>query len=203
MKRTFKQILSLTFVLILLITTCGCTGDFLSVDPPVSEFPVPENYEVAEVILGTFIAEKGFRGNFKNDGLYSMDSSILNSNYKVGEKGFVEYEVNNQIITVEATLALPSGNSSAYLVAKHNTLTDSQLKYNWPGRFYIIVNKKDNCILAPKNSVYLLDDNGSAYVCVEKDNGVLIQKEIKVAESNVKYYVVLEGLTQGEKVVLK
>ena len=202
MKRTFKRILSLIFILILLVT-CGCSSDFKSVEPPIKEFPVPDNYEVAEVVLGSFIAENGFRGNFKNDGLYSMDSSILNSNFKVGEKGFVEYEVNNKIITVEATIALPSGNSSAYLVAKHNALTDTQLKYNWPGRFYVIVNQKDNCILAPKNSVYLLDNEGSAYVCVENENGVLIQKEIKVAESNSKYYVVLEGLNQGEKVVLK
>lgn len=202
MKRTIKQILSLTFILILL-TTCGCTGNFKPVDPPINEYPVPEDYQVAEVILDSYIAEEGFRGNFKNDGLYSMDSSILTSKFVAGQKGYVEYTVNDKIITVEATLTKPSENSTAYLVAKHSSIVDSQLKYNWPGRFYVIVNQKDNCILAPKNSVYHLDDDGNAFVCVVNEKGVLVQKEIKVAESNTKYYVVVEGLTQGEKVVLK
>lgn len=202
MKQVFKRLISSTFILILFIL-CGCSGNFKPVEPPINQFPVPEEYKVAEVILGSYIAEEGFRGNFKNDGLYSMDSSILTSKFVAGQKGYVEYTVNDKIITVEATLTKPSENSTAYLVAKHNSIVDSQLKYNWPGRFYTIVSQKDNCILAPKNAVYLLDDDGNAFVCVVNENGVLIQKEIKVAESNTKYYVVLEGLTQGEKVVLK
>ncbi len=202
MKQHFKKIISLTFIFILLVL-CGCTGNFKPIEPPINEFPVPNDYQVAEIITGSFVAEKSFRGNFKYEGLYSMESSLLNGEFKVGEKGIIEYEVDNKIIKVEATLALPQGNSSAYMVARHNNQTDIGLKYNWPGRFYIVIYQKDNCILAPKNSVFLLDDSGNAFVCVEGENGILLQKEIKVGESNNKYYHVLEGLEAGEKVVLK
>ncbi len=198
-----KKIISFIYILILL-TLCGCSvGEFKPIEPPINEFVVPQDYEVGEVILGDFIAEKSFRGNFKNDGLYSMESTLLNGEFSVGEKGFVEYEVNNQIIKLEATLTLPEDNSSAFMVARHETPTETQLRFNWPGRFYIITYQKENCLLAPKNSVFLLDEEGSAFVCVESENGILKQKEIKVGESNNTYFHVLEGLSEGEKVVLK
>lgn len=202
MKRVLKRTISLFFIFVFFIV-CGCTGNFKPVVPPVNEFPVPEEYSVDEVIVGSFIVEKSFRGNFKDDGLYTMDSSALSDEFKVGTKGFVEYQIDNETVIVEATITLPASYYSSYLVAKHNALTDDRLKYNWPGRFYVVVDQKENCLLVSKNAVYLLDESGAAFVCVEKENGVLVQKEIKVSESNNKYYVVVEGLTEGEKVVLK
>ena len=185
MKQVLKRTISLFFIFIFFVL-CGCTGNFKSVEPPVNEFPVPKEYSVDEVILGNFIVEKSFRGNFKDDGLYTMDSSVISDEFKVGTKGFVEYQVNNETITLEATISLPQSQYSNYIFAKHKVINDNRIKYNWPGRFYVIVDQKDNCLLVSKNAVYLLNENGAALVCVEKETGILVQKEIKVSESNTK-----------------
>lgn len=201
-KKTVKTIIS-TSLVILLLLFCGCSGGFDVIEPPLNEFPVANEYELGEVVLGSFVVEKSFRGNFKYDGLYTTNSMLVENGFYEGEKGYVIYQYNNETIKLEATLVNAPESSSGAFVAKHQAFYNDEIKYNWPGEFSIITFQQDNCILAPKNAVWLFDDEGNAMVYTINENEVLIEKQIKVGLSNGEYYQVIEGLTPGEKVVLK
>lgn len=203
LKNIIKTITSIIGLLITIFVLCGCSGNFKVIEPPLNEFPSPNKYELDEVILGDFTVEKTFRGNFKYNGLYTSSTTLVESGFSAGEKGYVTYIYEGKTIKLEATLIEAPEISKSTFIAKHETLHSGELKYNWPGEFSIVTFQQDNCILVPKDAVRLFDDNGNAIVYLINENEILTEKQIKVGPSNNKYYQVVEGLTPGEKVVVK
>ncbi|MBE7091703.1 MAG: hypothetical protein E7365_00775 [Clostridiales bacterium] len=200
MKLTCKQMFLLFYIFILFVL-CGCSNNFEPIAPPVNEFPTYSEYKTTEVFIGDLKIEKSFRGNYKNDGLYTTSGTLKEQGFFIGEKGYVSYEYNNEIITLEATLVENQSDIAGSIYAQHKNL-DNDLKFNWPGKFFVITFEQSNCMLVSQNAVSLLDDEGNALVYSVNDDNLLVEKQIKVGYSNEKYYQVISGLNVGEKVVL-
>jgi hypothetical protein len=197
-KRLIKSIILLN-LFILIVVFCGCTGKFQPIKPPINEFPTAQTINTEEIIKGDLVVEKSFWGNFKDDGLYSTNNSLLSQGFTIGISGYVTYEYKNEIIKIDATLV--QDNSSNKFIAVHGPVDTKKITYNYPGKFSTTIFQQNDCILIPKKAVILLDDQGNALFYQLDENNLLVEKHIKVGLSNDKYYQVIEGALPGEKAV--
>jgi hypothetical protein len=191
-------------IVMLVFNLCGCTGgEFDAVLPPINEFPTPAGYETTEVIIGNFVVEKSIRGNKQNNGLQARIDPANVKDFHLNEKGYVVYDINGKIYKLDATITVfPNGISNEFR-ATHDYVSSDIIPSNWPGKFNVVVFEQNDCKLLSKKAVSMFDDAGTAIVYVVDENGLLKEKSIKVGLSNDTYYQILEGVSVGEKVVIR
>ena len=202
LKRFFYIIISLIIFSILLLNTGCVSSKFDVVPPPVKDFPTAIPYEETSVTLGVFTIEKSFRGN-KGRNILSVTSDVHTiKGFSVGEKGTVTYEYKGKIYKYDAVISSCPTEGSGVFVATYSEDT-SFLPDSFPGKFSVIVYHEKNCLMIPKAAVMPVDENGNAVILQIDENGLLIEKNIVIGQSNDTHFQVLEGLTNGEKVVIR
>ena len=152
--------------------------------------------------MGSFTIEKSFRGN-KGRNILSVTSDVHTiKGFSVGEKGTVTYEYKGKIYKYDAVISSCPTEGSGVFVATYSEDT-SFLPDSFPGKFSVIVYHEKNCLMIPKAAVMPVDENGNAVILQIDENGLLIEKNIVIGQSNDTHFQVLEGLTNGEKVVIR
>lgn len=202
LKRVFCIINSVIIFSILLLNTGCVSGKFEVIPPPIKDFPTPIAYEETAASLGTFTIEKSFRGN-KGNNILSVISDVQTiKGFSVGEKGTVTYEYKGKTYKYDAVITACPTEGSGVFVASYTDDT-SFLPSSFPGKFSVVVFHKENCLMISKSAVMPIDENGNAVVLQLDKNGLLTEKNIVIGQSNDTHYQVLEGLTNGEKVVIR
>ena len=201
MSHICKQIL-IILILFSLLIQCGCAKkEFEVIAPPINDFPIADIYEEVKITRGDFIVEKSFRGNKNSDKLVVTSDAQTIKGFSVGEKGIVSYLYKGMNIEFNAEIiACPtegSGDFIALLSGDTNNIPE-----NYPGKFSIIVFKEDNSLLIPKNAVFPLDEKNAIVLQID-EKGTLVEKNIVIGQVNETHYQVIEGIDEGEKVVLR
>ena len=181
----------------------GCVdNEFETVQPPIKEFPAPNEYELTEAFTGTLIVNKTFSGNkIGADTLFLQSDTRNNSGFYVGENGYVTYNKMGKSYTVEAKIVSCPSEGTGEFIAKHEPL--NEVPEHFPGTFWTTVTQIDDCLMIDKHAVVLLDDDGSALIHKTDENGLLCDCEISVGICNSDYYQVLSGLSEGETAVMR
>lgn len=202
MYRNIRKFISL-FLIIFIALFVGCTSsNFEVVAPPVKEFATPVPYEKTEVIQGTFIVEKSFRGNKVDNTLSVTSDAQTIKGFTVGEKGVVTYVYKGTTYDFDAVVTSCPTEGIGNFIAEYGTVSDV-IPDQFPGKFSVITYKQEDSIMVSKGAVLVLDDNGNAIVLQLDENGLIVEKNIVVGYSNESYYQVIEGINVGEKVVMR
>jgi cobalt-zinc-cadmium efflux system membrane fusion protein len=78
---------------------------------------------------------------------------------------------------------------------------DRRLKPEMFARLWLDVGDTASFLIVPKEAV--LEVDGKQFVYVEESPGRYMKQEVKVANVSPEYFRVLEGLTSGQRIVVK
>lgn len=202
------KFISALLVIAFSIALVGCNSNsFDAVPPPIKEFPTPSTFTETEVIIGSLVIEKSFRGNKDGTNSLTLTTDYFGAkDFSVGEVGTVTYNVNDKVYQYRGTVTrVPQANAAGngLLIVQHEEVPNAVVGARFPGKFSVITHKEDNCVMVAKSAIRLFDDEGNAVVFQINSSGMLVEKSVKVGLYNDQYYQILEGLSVGEKVVLK
>jgi HlyD family secretion protein len=93
-------------------------------------------------------------------------------------------KVENGIVTLEADL---------------DDASDPSLRHNMRVDVYIVTDRAEDALRVRRGSFLMADGTHAAFVL---RNGVAVRKPVKFGITNIDYYQVLEGLDEGDEVVI-
>lgn len=88
-----------------------------------------------------------------------------------------------------------------YNITTDLLITDETLKSGMTANVEIIIAKKENVLLIPEYAVK--KDKGESFALVKTDQGNYEKRQVKTGLSDRKNTEILEGLTEGEKIIIK
>lgn len=196
-----KKLLAFILIVSSLGMLSGCAQkEFESILPPEVERPQAEEYQTAQITMGSISEKKTLRGNKRGNSLYLNSSSGSDKDFQLYEKGTVTYSYKNQTYTADGVIVGVPSTTGEEFVISHDMILG--LEDYVPGTFSVVISEINDCILVPKKALLLLE-NGKAIVLMLDGNGALVDREITVGATDGVNYQVLSGLEVGESVVLR
>ncbi len=172
--------------------------------------------EVRSTLDGVLTAAPPFDGTlvFQNNPLFTVATEATYVSGQVNEedvgglrpnmKAEVRlYAYTGQEFAATLDAVLPSGDptNQRYTVILHLDAPPANLPYNLTGEMNIIIGKHPNVLLMPARALRDRDPKAGDRVFVVED-GVVAQREIKVGYRNSEAVEVLEGLKEGDQVMV-
>ena len=117
-----------------------------------------------------------------------------------GLKGDFEFAGNNHHLII--TKVYPEVRNGAFAVDMEFTSNiPSQIRIGQTARIRLELGATEDALLLPKGGFYQSTGGQWVYVVTESGNQA-VKREIRIGRQNPRYYEVIEGLQQGEKVII-
>lgn len=118
---------------------------------------------------------------------------------KKGRKATLEYEGEvHQLIVNNVVAEIVNGKFDVELVFKAGIPEKIRQGMTLPIKIFLS-NKKEKSLLVPKGSFY--QSSGGQYIFVLTDDHTAKKRKITIGKVNAHYYQVLEGLSEGDRVI--